>query len=311
MAIASAHRAESGPSETFLAASAELREAAYARAIEGPGLHVLAPLLRGRLALRAHTVDLAVDALTRETAQVLLTHGWTPSELAEFAGRRLDPLSQKYLLDAIAAATHVTVAPPWAGELPGLGVEMWWSVSQPHLAQWSARHRVKRVESIAAAVEVLALLLHVPRTDEPMPGAPEPLEIEPGSLVHDPRMAAKIDALLARAADTSFPEEARSCAAKAQELMVRYATVPDVALSGPITMVATAALEQLVAEGPAVVAKTLFAGLRRGAAILVDPRRLASSVGDEVVHLFQRLAAALLPTASAIPAREDLPAIAN
>jgi hypothetical protein len=291
-----------GPaSETFLEAMRELQEAAYQRAVEGPGLHVLAPLLRGRMALRPHTVDLAVDALARDAAHVLLTHGWTPSELYAFAQRRLDATAMNYLVDILAAASHVTVAAPWYDEVAALGGQVWWSVSRPHLAQWAARHAHKRVETIRAAVEVLALLCHVPRTDEPLPGSPEPLQLEPGTLVHDERIAGKIDALLARAADSSFPEEAKACAAKAQELMVRYATVPDVAPVGPVAGAAAAAMDQLITEGPAVVAKTLFAGVRFGVSILADPVRFAGNVGDEVAHLFQRLAAVLGPVVPALP----------
>src|SRR5437879_2330640 len=66
-------RSGGGPSGTFVEATHELQEAAYRRAVDGPGLHILAPLLRGRLAVRAHTVDLAADALARETAHLLLT----------------------------------------------------------------------------------------------------------------------------------------------------------------------------------------------------------------------------------------------
>jgi hypothetical protein len=298
-----------GASETFLEAVRELQDAAYQRAVEGPGLHVLAPLLRGRLALRPHTVDLAVDALARDTVHLLLTHGWTPTELYTFAKRRLDATAMNYLVDTLAAASQVTVAPPWYDELTGLGAQVWWTVSRPHLAQWAARHAHKRVETIRAAVEVLALLCHVPRTDDPVPGAPEPLQLQPGTLVHDARIAAKIDALLARAADSTFPAEARACAAKAQELMVRYATVPDIPPVGPVAGAAAAAMEQLVTEGPAVVAKTLFAGVRMGVSILTDPLRFAGSVGDEVAHLFHRLAAAVAPVVPALPGRGGPPAL--
>jgi hypothetical protein len=299
------------PTETFVEAVHQLHEAAYLRAVEGPGLHVIAPLLRGRFALRPHTVDLAVDTVARDTVQLLLTHGWTPTELRDFAHRRIDPVAMSHLVDTLAAATQITVAAPWSAELPSLGAEQWWSVGRPHLSQWAVRHGYKRVEAIRAAVEVLALVCHVPRTDAPIPGAPEPLQLEPGTLVHDPRMAAKIDALLARAADLSFPEEARSCAAKAQALMVRYATVPDIPASGPITAIATAALEQLVTEGPSVVAKTLFAGMRKGVSLLTDPRKLAGATAGEVLHLFQRLAAAIVPTVPALPERPSPKAIAN
>jgi hypothetical protein len=291
------------PSATFLAAVRELQDAAYARAVDGPGLHVLAPLLRGRLALRAHTVDLALDALSRDAVHLLLTHGWSPAELHAFARRRLDPAAMSYLLDALAAAAQVTVAAPWRAELAQLGAHVWWSVGRSHTAQWAARHGHKRVEAIRVGVEVLALLCHIPRTESPVPGAPSPLPLEPGTLVHDKRIAAKIDALLARAGDSSFPEEAAACAAKAQELMVRYATVPDIAAGAPVSATASAAIEQLLTEGPAVVAKTIFSGMRLGLSLLTDPRRLATTVGAEMAHLVQKLATSLPSVVPALPGR--------
>ncbi|MGN6606851.1 MAG: DUF2786 domain-containing protein [Jatrophihabitans sp.] len=285
----------------FTEAVHALQDAAFQRAIEGPGLHILTPLLRGRWALRAHTVDLAADALARDTVHTLLTHGWTPTELVAFARRRLDADAMSYLLDSIAAAAQVTVAPPWYADLSELGISVWWSVSRPHLAQWAVRHARKRADTVQTAVEVLALLCHVPRTEHPLPGSPRPLDLEPGAIVHDRRIAGKIDALLRRAGDTDFPEEARSCIAKAQALMVRYATVPDVAPDGPVAAAAAAAMEQLVREGPLVVAKTLFAGVRFGTSLglsfVSNPAKFTGSVGEEVGHFVRRIAAALSPKA--------------
>ena len=294
------------PSQTFVEATNALHDAAYRRAVDEPGLHIVAPLLRGRFALRPHTVDLAVDALARDTVHVLLTHGWTPRELYVFAQHRLDDESMSYLVDTLAAAAQVTVAPPWYGELAELGAHVWWTVSQPHIAQWATRHAHKRVGAMSAAVEVLALLCHVPRTDAPLPGAPKPFAIEPEALVQDPRIAGKIDALLARAADQSFPEEARACASKAQELMVRYATVPDIPPAGPVTAAATAAVDQLIKQGPMVVAKTLFSGIRLGTSMglsmITDPRGFAGTVSDEVASLLHRAVAAITPAHLGLPA---------
>jgi hypothetical protein len=103
---------------------------------------------------------------------------------------------------------------------------VWWSVRRPHLTQWAARHRRPRPEALAVAVEVLALLCRVPRAERPLPGAPSLAHFPAGALVHDARTADRIDALLARAAGTDYPAEARACAAKAQHLMVRHAARP-------------------------------------------------------------------------------------
>jgi hypothetical protein len=205
-------------------ALAALQDAAYLRAVEGPGLHVLAPLLRQGVLRRRHVLAPAADALARDSARAALTHGWTPAALHRFAQRRLDPAAMTYLTDALAAAGQVSLAPPWHAELAEVGASVWWSVTAPHLTQWSARHGHKRFETMRIVIDVLALLCHVPRTDAPLPGSPQRLHLEAGALVRDRRIAAKIDALHARSAASSYPEEAQACAAKAQQLLIRHAT---------------------------------------------------------------------------------------
>lgn len=277
--------AESGarPAHTpsFPEASRALRDAALDRALDPdldptldrPGTDRLAPLLRGRLALRAPTVDLAADCALRDAALVLLTHGWTPSELHTFAAKRLDQAALSYLIDVLAAAAQWNGGPSWRHEVTRIGAKVWWSVGEAHLGQWSRRHGQQRRETVRVAVDVLALLSYLPRTDDPYPGAPQPTDVRPG-LVQDARIVGRIDALLARANGTDFPDEAAACAAKAQELMVRYATVP---VRAPSAADATAeALKRLCTESPLVVAKTLaaeVAGLVHKAAAALSTQR--------------------------------------
>lgn len=268
-----------GPTETYLEAIRALQEATACWAIDGADVQIAAPLLRGRLAIRQPTVDLAASDLTRDTVRLLLTHGWTPGDLLQFCGKRLDAVALSYLADAITAASQATVAPPWQDELGDLGLRVWWSVAQPHLTQWATRHGIRRLDSICTVVEVLALVGHLPRTAEPVPGAPALLAVEPGTLVLDERIAGKIDALLAKAGGTDYPDEAAACASKAQELMLRYASVPDVPMEGPLAAIAAAVLDQLAAEGPAVAAKLLVAGVRTATSMLMD-------VGQRLIDAF-------------------------
>jgi len=260
------------PTPSLPEATRALRDAALDRALDRRGTDLLEPLLRGRLALRASTVDLAADGALRDAALALLTHGWTPAELHTFAAKRLDHTALSYLIDVLAAAAQWSGASNWRHDVSRLGAQVWWSVGESHLGQWARRHGQERRETVRVAVDVLALLSYLPRTDDPYPGAPQPTGVQAG-LVHDARIVARIDALLSRANNTDFPDEAAACSAKAQELMVRYATVP---VPAPSAVDATVeALKRLCTESPLAAAKTVMAevaGLVHKAAAALSTR---------------------------------------
>jgi hypothetical protein len=273
-------------SQTFDEASRLLRTAALARAIDEPrGDDRIVPLLQGRFALRGHTVDVAVDTEVRVAAHDLLTRGWTPGEVHTFAERRLDSVSLAYLIDALAATAQYSAGVPWLPELTALSARVWWSVGEPHFAQWTARHDRRRADAMRVVVDVLALLSYLPRTDAVQPEAPQALAIPRLALVQDDRIIGKINALLSRAGATTFPEEASACAAKAQELMVRYATVPDPAPATVAASATAAALRRLCTESPAATVRAVAASR------LADPARLVATVGEEVAGLVQRATA--------------------
>jgi Protein of unknown function (DUF2786) len=252
-------RPRPGPGGTFADAASLLRTAALARAVDEPDCaDRIVPLLHGRFALRPHTVDLAVDATVRDAAHELLTHGWTPAEMHAFAAKRLDPVALTFLVDALAGTAKWTVGAPWLAQLRTLSAVIWWSSAEPHVRQWSARHDRGRAETLRVVVDVLALLAYVPRTDAPQPGMPAAVDLPPDAVVDDERLAGRIDALLTRAGRTDFAEEARACAAKAQELLLRYAARPPVRER-----------------------------------VRADPRRLVTVVGAEVAGLLQRAATVL------------------
>ncbi|HVU91303.1 MAG TPA: DUF2786 domain-containing protein [Jatrophihabitans sp.] len=253
-----------------------LRAAALARAVDEPDCaDRIVPLLQGRLALRPHAVDRAVDATVRQAAHDLLTRGWRPAEVVQFAASRLDAAARSFLLDALAGTAQWTAGAPWLPELRAAGARVWWSSARPHVTQWAERHAANRAETLRVVVDALAVLAYVPRTDTTQPGMPAPIAVAPDTLVADEKVAGRVDALLARAVATDHPEEGRAAAAKAQELLLRYASVPAV---------------------------------RRR--VLHDPRRLVAAVGAEVAGLLQRAAAAFTRPArpAALAAGEAEPA---
>jgi len=202
----------------FTAATRHLHAAALARAVDEPdAADRIVPLLTGSLGRRPHLVDRAIDAAIRAAAHDLLSRGWRPAEIDRFAAKRLDPLALSYLHDALAGTAPG--APPWLPELPAVAPAHWWSSRRPHVAQWAERHDLGRTATLRVVVDVLALLAGLPRTDDPLPGMPARPAVSGDVLVEDERQAARVDALLARAGRSDYPEEAAACAVKAEQLM--------------------------------------------------------------------------------------------
>lgn len=241
------------PTETFAEATRALHAAAVIRALEGAGAGALGPLLRGRLALRPRTVDLAADAALRDAVHELLAGSWTPTDLHAFTVPRLTPLAQAYFVDALATTSQWTSR--WFAELGTLGSRIWWTIGEPHLSQWARRHAQPRAETVAVAVDVLALLSFLPRARPEH--AADGSDALRGTLVADQRIVGRIDALIARAAGSDFADEADACARKAQELMVRYASVPAVAVEINSPEAVVAAVKELCTESPAAAVRAV------------------------------------------------------
>ncbi len=86
---------------------------------------------------------------------------------------------------------------------------------------------LSRIDGLACAVEVLALVLSLPELPKLGGyGGPAPAG-------HDTRILEKVRALLAKAESTTFAEEAEALSAKAQELMARHAIDAAMVAGGP------------------------------------------------------------------------------
>lgn len=157
-----------------------IRETLYAAAgaaREGAGgrYRELLAVLAGGFPQVAVEADLALRAALAQAQE----RQWEAGELRRQAERRLGPVHGQYTADL--AGGRATVA----------------------------------AESLAVAVEVLALLLSLPAL--PRLGA------APSRRPQNTRVLEKVRALLAKAESTTFPEEAEALSAKAQELMARHA----------------------------------------------------------------------------------------
>jgi hypothetical protein len=133
-------------SASFDEASRLLRIAALARVIDEPGHAArVDPLLQGRLALRAKTVDVAVDTAVADAARGLLAKGWTADEIHTHGARRLDRPELEFVVDSLATSSRPDGS---------------------YLTRWAERHRRTRADAVRAAVKVLALLTYVPAADQ-------------------------------------------------------------------------------------------------------------------------------------------------
>jgi hypothetical protein len=156
----------------------------------------------------AAEVDAALGAALRDTFHRLFRGGWQPAELHRVDARLGNPVQAQLVADAVTAylAMHRGVDPRWraqAEELPRGG------------------RRPDRVTLLDATLGLLTELRRLPGIEVliPPPGT-APATTLPSHV--DSRMLDRVRALLAKAESTTFPEEAESLSAKAQELMTRY-----------------------------------------------------------------------------------------
>ncbi|WP_433664844.1 DUF2786 domain-containing protein [Nocardia sp. CA-128927] len=154
-------------------------------------------------------------------------NGWLPEDIHQAARRHLDEYAITLLIDVIASYMEPFATAPvdetWRAQVTELDAVVWWSESAPHLGQWATKHLLTPVEALTTVVQALALLIRLSRLEliRPLPGTAQSTT----SAHHhvDEKILSRVRGLLAKAESTSFPEEAETLSAKAQELMTKYA----------------------------------------------------------------------------------------
>lgn len=174
--------------------------------------------------------------------------GWQPADLPRVAGRRLGPRQARLSVDVIAAEAvsyryRPEADPHWLRQLDELHARVWWTERAPHLESWARREGLSRPDVLRCALELLGLLWYLPSLPRlcPPPSAWGRGPVRDGRPTWgggagaagsrtwvaaggaDPKILARVRALLAKAESTTFPEEAEALTAKAQQLMTRYA----------------------------------------------------------------------------------------
>ncbi len=262
--------------------------------------------------LDARLVDSAVASCLDGAIRALWERGWQPRDLAEVAKRKLEPLARSFLLDVVVAeadkyAAH-TVDPRWRAQLDELNASIWWQPNQPHLTQWTARHRVDRPAALYEVLTVLAFCGTAPALSRflPLPGS---ASVRPETREHrevDEKVLARIRALLAKAESTEFPEEAEALSSKAQELMTKFSldrALLDAEDGNSAKLASGATGRRIWLEAPYVTPKSLLvhavARANRCRSVADDKTGYVAVIGNEVdLELVEILTTSLLLQAS-------------
>lgn len=197
--------------------------------------------------------------------------GWQPADLAHVVGRRWKREHQRIAGDVIALQAegyrHLEGADPsWLAQVDAVGRRTVALHRADALSRWV--FELGGAEpAITAVVEVLAAL----RLQPPLPKlVPPPSEWSATSRLQaavgrcDPRVAAKIRALLAKAESTTFPPEAEAFVTKAQELMSRY-SVDQALLADQAHTRQEVVGRRILLDDPYVAAKSLLVAVVAGA----------------------------------------------
>ncbi|MEU8511814.1 DUF2786 domain-containing protein [Kitasatospora sp. NPDC048722] len=153
--------------------------------------------------------------------------GWRPADLVRVVRRELKPVHLALAVDLIAAEgrRHPAAALDrrWQEQLRELETEVWWPGDDGYLAAFAQRHRLDRFALATAALELIRTWGRLPPIAPvgPAPGS-APARGPAGPVAGEPRMLARIRALLAKAESTEYPEEAEALTAKAQQLMAQH-----------------------------------------------------------------------------------------
>jgi Protein of unknown function (DUF2786) len=173
----------------------------------------------------------ALDAQLGAAITALWEHGWQPADLVHAVRRlgdgRLARLTARLVLGHAAATDAAARAPEaWLRQLRALPARPGRRPGDLGVERWADDEDLAPAEARAKALQLLTILRQRPALAElgPPPSRwHEPRVARRPGVVVDDKLLGRIRALLAKAEATTFPEEADTFTAKAQELMARHA----------------------------------------------------------------------------------------
>ncbi|MFN2496362.1 MAG: DUF2786 domain-containing protein [Pseudonocardiaceae bacterium] len=262
--------------------------------------------LAGQFADQQALIEAAVRRAVGPQVGATWALGWSPEDLYQLTRRRLDAAGVSYAIDAIADESQqyaaARVPERWREQLQQIGAVVWWEPGQDHLMQWARRHRRELAEALETVIELLALLLSLPRLSPIVPRPGSTAGAAPRRGV-DQKILARVRGLLAKAESTEFPEEAEALSAKAQELMSRYSLERMVGETESGSNPQPASARRLWLDSPYVAAKALLvdavAEANRCRAVLSEKLGFTTVLGDEVdLEIVELLTTSLLVQAT-------------
>lgn len=239
--------------------------------------------------LSVEVVDRGLELAAGRVFEALWANGWLPGDVIEHARRTLSAASVELARDLMAAqiSRYATASlhPRWRASIEHAHADTGRVGTRPVVAAWAAATGYPRHDTLTAALGVLGFGYGCPTLPEivPPPGHGEHAgAATPGAAeaALDPRLLARVRALLAKAESTWYPEEAEALSAKAQELMSRHA-LEQAALEAEDDTPQTAITIRLWLDGPYVPAKSTLVAAAAAANRCVCVR----SSGLEMVSL--------------------------
>ncbi|GAA3451395.1 DUF2786 domain-containing protein [Dactylosporangium matsuzakiense] len=176
----------------------------------------------------AAEVDPALFAAVTDATGRLWRGGWQPAELHRAVVRRGGtdrPVLGLALIDAVAA--HLRghdrrrVDERWLAQADELGAAVWWSADERYVSELTVRRRRDRISVVDDLLGLLMELAQLPAIEVIVPFVKAPTAVAASRV--DQTLLNRVRALLAKAESTSYPAEAETYTAKAQELVARHA----------------------------------------------------------------------------------------
>lgn len=224
-----------------------------------------AELLRPDAVVPPDVARLALHELLAELTAGVVAHGWRPGDLVHIVTRRLGEARVPAVLALLAAETerHPSgrVAPSWRDELSAAGL--------------AVAVDLRDARTVQAALELALCLATLPPIAVLSPPPGTAASGGHGATAGDPKLLAKVRALLAKAESTEFDDEAEALSAKAQELISRHALERLLVETDPAADQAPAA-RRLWLEPPYVFAKAMLVGA------VADANRCRSIVSEQL-----------------------------
>ena len=184
------------------------------------------PGLDSLSALPSAEVDPVLVGILHDACAARWRGGWQPVELRRVVARRGHLRHADLVTDAVAV--HLRQFPRsgvdarWLAQADSLGAQVWWTDPATYLEEVATRWKCDRVAVLDLALGLLAILSTLPPIEVliALPGTtPRP---DDRSGTGGARHLDRVRALLSKAESSTFPAEAETYTAKAQELAARH-----------------------------------------------------------------------------------------